>query len=400
MLLPDLLIAHHVTGKQHYLDFYHRVVARYKDNPVPELLRKFLERGHPATKDHSPEGQRYEALYNLIRYERDPELRAIYCGWVSELWEKNWMEGNSLFAYMTLALLPDYTPPSSPGAPRSAPAGVPHAEEGLRLANDTLRLFPVDRVLRPVMNSLRPDIELLPKNLSRGRVLSAKPLPINLRPHDNEYEWKGNPYQPDGWLKPAVTAMQFACDDPQVAWFCDSSGRVFMTLDGGGRWQDMTQGLMGANVRNIVASDKRTFVVWAHTDQGVRITRDGGMSWRTATEEDAPAFKTPDFSQWHDLSAMTKFRIDDKGRLVRSDDGGATSQPAMDGWRIPLATSVFSTPWGIIAGGPGGCYRTTDGQSWEEMKLWEERETGAADFLHAYWMGRYYGFLPPPSSTR
>ena len=50
--------------------------------------------------------------------------------------------------------------------------------------------------------------------------------------------------------------------------------------------------------------------------------------------------------------------------------------------------------WGIIASGPGGAYRSTDGETWEELKLWRELETGPADFLHAYWMGRYYGFLP------
>lgn len=54
---------------------------------------------------------------------------------------------------------------------------------------------------------------------------------------------------------------------------------------------------------------------------------------------------------------------------------------------------MLKTPWGLVAGGPGGCYRTTDGKNWEEMKLWREDETGAADFLHAYWMGRYYGFV-------
>ena len=28
-----------------------------------------------------------------------------------------------------------------------------------------------------------------------------------------------------------------------------------------------------------------------------------------------------------------------------------------------------------------------------ELKLWRENETGAADFLHACWMGRYYGHI-------
>jgi len=69
----------------------------------------------------------------------------------------------------------------------------------------------------------------------------------------------------------------------------------------------------------------------------------------------------------------------------------------MIGWRIPIAKSVLSTPWGVIASGPGGTYRTDDGNTWTELKLWKESETGAADFLHAYWMGRYYGFVPADS---
>lgn len=66
----------------------------------------------------------------------------------------------------------------------------------------------------------------------------------------------------------------------------------------------------------------------------------------------------------------------------------------MTGWRIPVATWMIATPRGIAAGGPGGAYLTSDGIHWSEMKLWAESETGAADYLHAYWMGRYYGFVP------
>jgi len=65
----------------------------------------------------------------------------------------------------------------------------------------------------------------------------------------------------------------------------------------------------------------------------------------------------------------------------------------MKGWRIPRADSFFVISDGLIASGPGGCYQSKDGENWRELKLWRENETGAADFLHAYWMGRYYGFI-------
>ncbi|MGD9857470.1 MAG: WD40/YVTN/BNR-like repeat-containing protein [Planctomycetaceae bacterium] len=394
LLLPDLLIARHITGEEQYFDLYRRVVARFKDNPEPESYRRPYSPASIARTDHSSEGQRYEALYNLMRYERDPELLTLYGHWLADLWEHNWMEGNSLFAYTTFALWPEYQAPAQPGQPQAAPDVIPHAAEALELANNTLRLYPIDRALRPVMNSLRDDIELNPEASRSNRPQSARPLPINERPLDNEYVWKGDPYQLDGWLKPAVTAFAFSCDDPQVVWFADSAGRLFMTLDGAENWQSMMTGLRGASVQNIVASDTRTFVLWAKTSEGVFLTRDGGMSWRPAPQDDAPEFPERDLSRWHQLPNSLQLKIDDQSRLVRSTDGGVSVEPAMDGWRIPRANSLFDTPWGTIAGGPGGTYRTADGKRWEEMKLWRENETGAADYLHAYWMGRYYGFVP------
>ena len=349
LLLPDLLIAHHITGRPRYLEFYRRVVERYRNNPdLARDTRGFsLER--LARVNHSSEGQAYEALYHLVRYERDPSLLDLYRQWVRDLWEMNWMEGNALFTFMTVALLSDQTP---------------HREESLRLSMETLERFPRDRVFRPVMNSLRADIETNPHADRQGGPQATTPLPIDQRPLDNEYEWKGNPYRLDGWLKPTLAAFQVSCDDPQVAWFADSTGRVYMTRDGWQTWQDMSRGLLGAGVRNLAASAQRTFVLWADTDQGPFVTRDGGMSWRRVAEGEAPKFPAPE---------------DPAGR-VRS----------MQGWRIPLVRAVFSTPGGMVASGPGGAYLSRGGEKWTELQLWREAETGAADYLHAYWMGRHY----------
>jgi hypothetical protein len=386
MLLPDLLIAHHVTGKQRYSDFYRKVIDRFGQNPDivcnpgPYSLEKL------ARTDHSDEGQMYEALYNLIKYEKDERILAKYRPWVSELWDMNWMEGNALYTYMTLAMLPDYRAPARPGAAVARKQPIEHAAESLKRSLETLRLFSIDRIFRPVMNSIRKDVELNPNPYRDGNgKLTAKVLPINQRPRDNEYEWKGNPYNADAWLKPGVVAMQFACDDPMVAWFVDTAGRLFATLDGWKSWQEVSGGLMGAKVRNIVASKTRTFVLQADTDKGIFLTRDGGMSWRQRT-----VFETPDFGPASPKEAEfegKRFRINETGELLLADE------PAMKGWWVPRAHSVFVTPKGIVASGPGGAYLTRDGARWTELKLWREQETGAADFVHAYWMGRYYGFI-------
>jgi hypothetical protein len=391
MLLPDLLIAHHITGKERYLELYRKVVARFKDNPDPRRNSGPFSLERLARVNHSSEGQSYEALYNLIRYEHDPELLKLYRSWVDELWVMNWMEGNPLFTWMTAALTPAYRAPVKPGR-RAAPAGdIPHGAEAERLSLETLHLYPLDRVMRPVMNSLRTDLQRNP--FARDGNQSALPIPIHQRPLDNEYAWKGNPYQMDGWLKPSVTMFQNSCDDALVAWFCDSSGRIFMTRDGGATWRDVSSGLRGASVRNISASTNRTFIVRAQTDQGNFITRDGGMSWRPSAAEDTASFPSQVFKEWREAGPGLWLRIDPGGLLLLSRDGGKTPAPCMDGWRIPRASSFFATGWGIVAGGGGGAYRGADGKSWTELPLWREEETGGADFLHAYWMGRYYGFI-------
>jgi hypothetical protein len=72
----------------------------------------------------------------------------------------------------------------------------------------------------------------------------------------------------------------------------------------------------------------------------------------------------------------------------------------MNGWHIPRADAVFSTPKGVIGSGPGGVYLTRDGENWQELRFWREDRTGAADYLHAYWMGRYYGFIAASQQQR
>jgi hypothetical protein len=155
-----------------------------------------------------------------------------------------------------------------------------------------------------------------------------------------------------------------------------------MTRDGMKSWTEVSYGLMGAKVNRLAASKERTFVLYADTDRGIVMTRDGGMSWRMAEAGDQPAFVTIDPHAWQRVGDVD-LRIDERGQIVTM---------TLTGWRIPLASWIFKTPLGIIAGGPGGAYLTRNGTDWTEVKLWREEETGAADYLHAYWMGRYYGF--------
>jgi len=85
--------------------------------------------------------------------------------------------------------------------------------------------------------------------------------------------------------------------------------------------------------------------------------------------------------------------------LFRSEDFGETWREHNTGLPIPRAGAVFSDPRlnRLLVSTPGGFFELTDrGRQWREIKVWPEHETGSADFLHAYWMGRYYGYIPNP----
>ena len=114
------------------------------------------------------------------------------------------------------------------------------------------------------MNSIRTDFEMSPFPDRSGAKQALKPVPIDRRPLDNEYAWKGNPYAVDGWLKPArhLDTVRLISDETVAP-------------------------LAGARVLRLSASHERTFVAYAETDRGIFVTRDGGMSWRASTEKPA-----------------------------------------------------------------------------------------------------------------
>ena len=107
MALPDLLIAYHVTGKPRYIDEYKKVVARFARESRAAARHASL---FARTNRESESLERRAGLRSsvqLIRYEKDPKLLATYDRWTRDLWDLNWMEGNSLYTFMTVALIPE-----------------------------------------------------------------------------------------------------------------------------------------------------------------------------------------------------------------------------------------------------------------------------------------------------
>jgi photosystem II stability/assembly factor-like uncharacterized protein len=91
--------------------------------------------------------------------------------------------------------------------------------------------------------------------------------------------------------------------------------------------------------------------------------------------------------------------------IARSEDLGKSWRYANQGLGIPRATAVFAFPFmnRIYASTPAGLYFSDNqGKSWSFANLRvilrespNTFEVGGADYLLAYWMGRYYGFIEP-----
>jgi len=243
--LAAMKIAYHVTGDKRFQREYERLVEKYE-------FRKVIE--YPVVPENpgvsaSDACMYLESLYNLCRLEKDPVLVRNYKELVSNLYEFFHDDGNTFFDFVYAALFADTSA----------------AERGLR----TLQLFPTDRVVRPVMLSLDPRWQA-----ERGRA-----LPINVRPLDNEYEWKNDGKRLDGWLAETMVSLDFAPEDPLVAVATTDAGQVYRTLDGGETWENVTRGFGHAVPRMAVFSRRRMRILLAATDQGVYRSEDGGLNW-------------------------------------------------------------------------------------------------------------------------
>jgi len=76
------------------MDEYRKVVGRFGRIPIRRATHA-RSRSKVARVNHSSEGQAYEALFTLIRYEKIEAL-GTYHRWLNDLWEMNWMEANAL----------------------------------------------------------------------------------------------------------------------------------------------------------------------------------------------------------------------------------------------------------------------------------------------------------------
>lgn len=258
MVTAGLKVIATVTGDERYGRRYEELARRYDyrgwgRKPVEELRALIA-----ADIDHDDAEHAWGHLFNMVRLERDPELLAFYRSYAEAMWLIHRNEGQIYYNAMY------------------------HAITGKEAASDDalawLRSYPVNRFIQPRVNSVRTD-------LGERR----RPLPLNERPMDNEWNFKGDPWILDGWQTRAVTTVVVSVLDPQVRFAADSEGYLYRSLDGGRSWADAWSGLGGARVRAVALSPRKLEFVLVATDRGLLVSRDGGLGWTCVQPGNATA---------------------------------------------------------------------------------------------------------------
>ncbi len=251
MALTGLKIAHKITGNEKVGRLYREWVERlgFRD---PER-RKASIMGGPRT-NYDDTDHLLADLYLLNLIEDDPDLHAYYKKCVKDSWEAHKPDKMAWFNYVYRAVL-----------------GDEYGDAEGSLWN--LRTHPTCRVFQPQMNSIRTDIEF--HGGPRGKE-ALHPLPGYERPSDNEYEWKGSPYELDRWLSRIVTVLDISPHDPYVQFAADASGGAYWSNTKGEVWHDME---VPGRVQDYLFAPDYPWLAFAATTDGIHATRNGGESW-------------------------------------------------------------------------------------------------------------------------
>ncbi len=168
--------------------------------------------------------------------------------------------------------------------------------------------------------------------------------------------------------------------------------------------------------------DPRTLYVGIRSQYGnvppnvLSVSRDRGETWSLSMEKVYEKFRTGGMAALfqgrftgdtiHDLKVDPRdpdiiYAATDDG-VIKIRDVGAHWEMANNGLEIPQAYAIFAPPASgkIYVGTPAGLFESSDmAGHWENANLVlifrsnTRREVGSADYLDAYWRGRYFGFI-------
>ncbi|MEW5945990.1 MAG: hypothetical protein AB1742_07305 [bacterium] len=169
-LLSYLKTAYHVTGDEKFQSTYLRMIREHN-------YAKYAEKqkiNQPGLINHSDDELAFLAYYPLLKYERDPEIRAHYVRSIVRSWEIEKPERSPLFNFIY--------------------GSAVEGDFGLEDAVWTLRRIPLDTIEWGVRNSRRADVEISGARGRHDELESVTPLPPDER---CVMKWNGNPYRLD-----------------------------------------------------------------------------------------------------------------------------------------------------------------------------------------------------------
>jgi len=407
MAIAGAKVAHHATGNPKYGDMYNGLIEKYG----VRALKSF-----DTDKDFDDAEHVFCHLENLFRIETDPELLAGYRVVLDALWADHANDAHSLFTYIYMGLTPN----------------AQDRDKALKEAHFSLQTWPTDTLLQPTMTSVvHPEFKA--------------PYPVYAASWDNEYIWKGNLLNADGWLSRIVVDVAAPAEDPMVIYAIDQAGDLYQSRDGAataGGWVPIDAAL--PSPARAVAAGPRVRMVFVACDDGFYATLTGGTEWirlslpvesakpvgievdqelpctiyaltdkgifRNQFKRDKDLGKTWEAAQTAPGKlriGSTQFKPDPKG-VLRSLDEGKTWELKTSGLDIPAANTVFAprnSTW-VFAGTPAGLFLSKDdGETWQTAHLVLQfikntrREIGGAAFIDAYWRARYYGFIDDALAT-
>jgi len=192
-ILAYLRTAEHITADEKY-GAVADTLARKHAYAMNAMYPK-LQRG-PGSYVQFDDEMAFMNYYNLLQYEKDPELRQMFAASCFQYWELEECELNAFFNFAYAACCQGETVASPWGTVDLSPK-----RECLEDAVETLKRYPLDLVNWKLTNSHRKDILPLPKyvrepseDLGKGCRVNGEVLPIDER---HTTHWADDPWALD-----------------------------------------------------------------------------------------------------------------------------------------------------------------------------------------------------------
>ena len=181
-MLSYLRTAHYITGEERFNEAYRDLVDNHG---YAETVRTSQQATPVTGPSKFDDGLAFHAYYPLLKYETDPDLRAIYLDSLDRFWQFVREERTPIFTAMANIFL--------------------EKNENLDFIYEVLCGYRLDHASRPVVNKYRQDLEW--RTMDGVRMLT-RVLPGPERPH---YGWNDNPFESEagGWPAHIHTPVSF-----------------------------------------------------------------------------------------------------------------------------------------------------------------------------------------------